>query len=158
VKYHLLLPTPEMVGTPIDNAYWMAILKSCSAFEPYLKKRQLGDPGYTVGEFLILDSIFPRSVRFCLNQCQKAAHAISGRSLAQPGNRVEHDLDILVRWLNLTKIDDFVRAGLHEELTRVINKIHDVGDAIHRTYFDVRFGPGATAGCAPAPSASSVGS
>ena len=30
VKYHMLLPTPEQVGTPIDNAHWVAILKSCS--------------------------------------------------------------------------------------------------------------------------------
>jgi uncharacterized alpha-E superfamily protein len=151
VKYHLLLPTPEMVGTPVDNAYWMAILRSCSAFEPYLKKRQLGDPGYSVAEFLIFDPLFPRSVRFCLIQCQKAAHAISGRPPSQPGNEVEHALDGLVRWLNLVKIDDFVRAGLHEELTRVINQTHEVGDAIHRTYFDVRFVPGQTAGCAPVP-------
>jgi hypothetical protein len=43
-----------------------------------------------------------------------------------------------MRWLNLAKIDDFVRAGLHEELTRVINRIHEIGDAIHRTFFDVR--------------------
>jgi uncharacterized alpha-E superfamily protein len=138
VKYHLLLPTPDLVGTPIDTAHWTAILTSCSGYEPFLKKRLMGEPGYSVADFLIFDPIFPRSVRFCLNQCKQAVHAISGRPSTQPGNEVEHALDSLLRWLNLVKIDDFVRAGLHQELTSVINRIHEVGDAIHRTYFDVR--------------------
>ena len=77
-------------------------------------------------------------MRFCLSECRSGVHAISGRPLAQPGNEVEHALDSLVRWLNLVKIDDFVRAGLHEELTRVIDRIHEIGNGIHRTYFDVR--------------------
>jgi uncharacterized alpha-E superfamily protein len=153
VKYHLLLPTPEHVGTPIDVAHWTAILTSCSGYEPFQKKRLLGDPGYSVADFLIFDPLFPRSIRFCLNQCQQGVHAISGRPMAQPDNEVEHALDALLRWLNLVKIDDFVRAGLHEELTRVIDRIHEVGDAIHRTYFDVRV---ESAGSADSPTPGAV--
>ncbi len=138
VKYHILLPTPDLVGTPIDSAHWTAILTSCSGFEPFQKKRLLGDPGYAVAEFLLFDPLFPRSVRFCLKQCRHAVHAISGRPTARPGNEVEHKLDHLLRWLNLVKIDDFIRAGLHQELTSIINRIHDIGDAVHHTYFDVR--------------------
>jgi uncharacterized alpha-E superfamily protein len=138
VKYHQLLPSLEDVGTPIDNAHWTAILKSCSAYEPFLKQRRLGDPGHSVAEFLVFHPLFPRSVRYCLNQCRQRVHRLSGHPVAKPGNEVEHALDSLFRWLNLVKIDDFVRAGLHEELTRVINRIHEVGDAIHRTFFDVR--------------------
>ena len=116
----------------------MAILTSCSAYEPFHKKRLLGDPGQSVANLLLFDPNFPRSVRFCLCRCQQAVHSISGRPVAQPGNEVEHALDSLTRWLNLVKIDDFVRAGLHEELTSVIDRIHEIGDAIHQTYFDVR--------------------
>jgi uncharacterized alpha-E superfamily protein len=147
VKYHLLLPTPEQVGTPIDTAHWTAILTSCSGYEPFLKRQLMSEPGYSVADFLIFDPLFPRSVRFCLNQCQKAVHAISGRSTSQPGNEVEHALDSLLRWLNLVKIDDFVRAGLHQELTRVINRIHEVGNAIHENFFDVRIEYTAGAAC-----------
>ena len=137
VKYHILLPTPVDVGTPVDVAHWLAILTSCSGYEPFHKKRLLGELGISVADFLVFDPIFPRSVRFCLSRCQRAAHAISGRTLGQPGNEVEHLISTLVRWLNLVKIDDFVKAGLHEELTRVIDSIHEIGKAIHRTYFDV---------------------
>jgi uncharacterized alpha-E superfamily protein len=138
VKYHLLLPTPQHLGTSIDNAHWMAILNSCSAYEPYHKQPFLGEPEVSVPEFLIYDSLFPRSVRHSLLQCQKAAHAISGRPLSQPGNDVELALQALVGWLYLVQIDDFLRAGLHDGLTSVIDRIHEIGNAIQQTYFDVR--------------------
>jgi uncharacterized alpha-E superfamily protein len=137
VKYHILLPTPEHVGTPVDNAHWVAILTSCSGYEPFRKQRFTAEPGLAIPDFLIFDPLFPRSLRHCLRQCQLSAHAISNRPLSQPGNEVEHALHGLVGWLHLIKINDFVQAGLHEALTSVINRIHDIGNAIHRTYFDV---------------------
>jgi uncharacterized alpha-E superfamily protein len=138
VKYHILLPTVDHVGTPVDNAHWMAILTSCSGYEPYHKQRPGSDPGHAVPDFLIFDSIFPRSVRFCLGKCLAAAYAISGRPAGRPGNPVEHAIYELVSWLNLTRIEDFIEAGLHEALTSIIDRIHGVGDAIHKTYFDQR--------------------
>lgn len=138
VKYHILLPTPEHIGTPIDNAHWVAILMSCSGYEPFHKQRPGADPGIAVADFLIFDSIFPRSVRYCLARCLESAYAISGRASGKPHNDVERALDDLVSWLNLIRIDDFVEAGLHEALTSVIDRIHEIGDAIHRTYFDQR--------------------
>ena len=138
VKYHILLPTVEDIGTPVDNAHWVAILMSCSGYEPFHKQRPGADPGTAVSDFLIFDSIFPRSVRFCLGKCRVAAYAISGRPLGRPGNDVERALDDLTAWLNLARIDDFVEAGLHEALTSVIDRIHNIGETIHRTYFDHR--------------------
>jgi uncharacterized alpha-E superfamily protein len=38
-------------------------------------------------------------------------------------------------------IADVVRTGLHETLTVVVNRTHEIGDAVHRTYFDVRHQP-----------------
>lgn len=136
VKYHILLPRPEDVGTPVDNAHWVSILKSCSGYEPYHKLRHGLDPGLEVAGFLLFDGQFPRSLRFCLRRCQGAVHAISGRPLSQPGNRVERLLHNLLAWLQLITVDDLVRAGLHESLTSIIDRIHEIGDAIHGAYFD----------------------
>ena len=136
VKYHRLLPTPNMLNTPIDSAHWTAILKSCSGYEPFHKQRQGFEHGTAVADFLIFDPIFPRSVRRCLVECQKASHRISGRKKSHPGNEAERMLENLVDWLRLATIDDMVRAGLHESLTKIINTTHDIGAAIHRVYFD----------------------
>jgi uncharacterized alpha-E superfamily protein len=138
VKYHILLPTPQHIGTPIDNVHWVAILTSCSGYEPYHKQRlSQAEPGVSVPDFLIFDALFPRSVLRCLRQSQASAYAISGREIDRPENKVEILLHELVEWLNGNRGDDFVRSGLHEALTRVVNSIHKVGDAVHTTYFDV---------------------
>ncbi len=136
VKYHMLLPTPDQVNTPTDAAHWIAILKSCSGYEPFHKQWQSFEHGTAIADFLIFDPIFPRSVRRCLLYCQEASHKISGRKRRQAGNEAERVLENLVDWLRLATIDDVVKAGLHESLTKVINTIHDIGGAIHRSYFD----------------------
>ena len=141
VKYHVLLPTPEQVGTPVDNVHWVAILTSCSGYEPFHKKvRALVDTGTAVADFLIFDPLFPRSVSFCLAMCRKAIHAISGRPLEMRQRRSRRQLIDLASLAarHPTIADEVIRDGLHESLTRVVNRIHDIGDAIHRTYFDVR--------------------
>jgi uncharacterized alpha-E superfamily protein len=137
VKYHLLLPTPDLVGTPIDNAHWMAILKSCSGYEPFHKHREGFEHGTQVADFLIFDRIFPRSVLFCLHECRAASQKISNRKKGQAGNELERGLDELIDWLHLISIDDLVKAGLHESLTKVVNAIHDIGDAVYRDYFEI---------------------
>lgn len=139
VKYHIGMPPPEQPGTPVDNAHWVAILTSCSGYEPFHKKvRQALDVGAAVADFLILAPEFPRSVRCCLSRCRQAAHSISGRPLGAPGNEVEAILADLMGWLNAGSIEEFLRAGLHEALTRVVDTTHEIGAAIDRTYFDVR--------------------
>jgi uncharacterized alpha-E superfamily protein len=147
VKYHYLLPTAEQVGTPVDNAHWVAILTSCSAYEPYHKKpRAYADPGIAAADFLIYDPQFPRSVRHCLRMSQQAVHAISGRPVEQTQNEVEESIAAVLGWLEQRDINDVVRTGLHEALTHVVNSTHQIGTAIHRTYFDVRMQlpPGST--------------
>ncbi len=136
VKYHMLLPTSDSINTPIDSVHWVAILKSCSGYEPFHKQHQGFEHGTTIADFMIFDPTFPRSVRRCLLYCQEASHKISGRHRHDTGNEAERLLENLVDWLQLASIDDLVKAGLHESLTRVINAIHDIGGAVHKTYFD----------------------
>jgi uncharacterized alpha-E superfamily protein len=138
VKYHVLLPTVEAVGTPIDNAQWMAILMSCSGNEPYHKRLGLPvDPGVGVPEFLIFDATFPRSVLRCLRESQKAVHEISGRPADRPEGEVETRLEALLDWLGGMTISQVIQAGLHETLTAIVDRIHEIGDAIRREYFEV---------------------
>ena len=147
VKYHLLLPTPEHIGTVIDSAHWAAILKSCSGQETFHRARGGIGLGISVADFLIFDPVFPRSIRYCLTACRDAAHQISGRQWGQgPGNQPERLLDGLIDWLNLVTIDDLVRAGLHESLTSMIDQVHVLGDAVRQTFFDFHPEPTAPAG------------
>ncbi|MFO0823834.1 MAG: alpha-E domain-containing protein [Gemmataceae bacterium] len=137
VKYHMILPKMEDVGTPIDNAHWVAILMSCSGYEPFHKKAQSSplDPGMAVAEFLIFDEQFPRSIRRCLWECEEAATAAAGNPVGRGPTPAESQISELLAWLDGRTIHNIVQNGLHESLTHVVDSIHKIGDAIHSTFF-----------------------
>ncbi|VTT97183.1 Uncharacterized protein OS=Haliangium ochraceum (strain DSM 14365 / JCM 11303 / SMP-2) GN=Hoch_2049 PE=4 SV=1: Alpha-E [Gemmataceae bacterium] len=137
VKYHTLLARAEDIGTPVDNAHWVAILMSCSGYEPFHKKPRSApiDPGTAVAEFLIYDEQFPRSIRWCLWECESAATAAAGNPVGRARTPVETRIAELLAWLDARTIHTIVRDGLHEALTHVVDTVHDVGEAVHSTFF-----------------------
>ena len=90
-----------------------------------------------MADFLIFDPLFPRSVCCCLRECEEAAHAISGRPPGECGNEAERLSGSCPAGSPPPASTRPPRAGLHESLTRVVNSIHDVGEAVDRAYFDV---------------------
>ena len=47
----------------------------------------------------------------------------------------------LVAWLDKRTIRDVVREGLHETFTYVVDQTHEIGEAIHRTFFAAEMKP-----------------
>ena len=143
VKYHMILPRLEDVGTPADNAQWLAILMSCSGYEAYHKNVRTVpvEPNTSIAEFLIFDELFPRSVHRCLWECETAAANVAGnlvgRELSEPENRIA----ALVAWLDQRTILDVIREGLHESLTYIVDAIHGIGESIHGTFFAAEVKP-----------------
>jgi uncharacterized alpha-E superfamily protein len=137
VKYHTLLPRLEDVGSPVDNAHWVAILMSCSGYEPFHKKPRLTtlDPGAAVAEFLIFDDQFPRSVRRCLWECEGATASAAGNPAGRSPTEPEKRIAELIAYLDARTIADVIREGLHETLTHVVDSVHAIGDSVHATFF-----------------------
>jgi uncharacterized alpha-E superfamily protein len=138
VKYHTLLPKVEDVGTPIDNAHWMAILMSCSAYEPFHKNAwAMTETANAVVEFLMFDDDFPRSVHHCLSSCQRSLRAIAGYSSTNPIHITPADeqVNTLLEWLDSRGVKQVMAEGLHESLTHVVDGTHEIGNAIMSTYF-----------------------
>jgi uncharacterized alpha-E superfamily protein len=145
VKYFILLPRVEDVGSPIDNIGWGALLKSASAFEMYRKKYRKIDPN-RVTEFLILDSLFPRSIHYCLIRAAESLNKISGTEYGSYHNEAERKLGRLCSELDYANIEEIISHGLHEYLDNFQDKLNNVGDAISETFF--AFAPMASTGTA----------
>ncbi len=137
VKYFMLLPRVEDVGTPIDNIGWAALLKSASAFEMYRKKYRRITPT-DVARFLILDTKFPRSMRYCLHKAQISLHELTGTVIGTFTNKAERRLGRLRSDLDYANIDEIISEGLHEYLDGFQTKLNGVGDAIFDTFFSLR--------------------
>jgi uncharacterized alpha-E superfamily protein len=134
VKYFLLLPSIEWVGTALDQIQWIALLKSASAYEMYRKFQHRINPS-NVAEFLILDRQFPRSIHSCLKQSENCLHEISGTTTGSWSNAAERALGKICSRLGYLTIEDVIQTGLHEFLDQMEIEINEVGNKIADTFF-----------------------
>ena len=134
VKYFILLPTADEVGTPFDMIQWSDLLKSASALEMYYKRYGRIAPD-DVAAFLILDPTFPRAIRYCLIKSEDSLHAISGSERGSYQNMAEKRLGRLRAELDFVDIEDCVTGGLHEFVDDFQTRLNRVGEAIFETFF-----------------------
>jgi uncharacterized alpha-E superfamily protein len=139
VKYFLLLPKVDDVGTTVDDVQWAAVLRSASAFEMYHKRHGRISPTRIV-EFLLLDYDFPRAIHHSLKAARESVHAITGTPAAMFRGPVEQLLGLLCSELAYAQVDDIIGGGLHEYLDSLQTKMNQVGSHIQDTFFSGRGG------------------
>jgi len=137
VKYFILLPTPQDVGTPFDDIQWSALLRSASAFEMYRQRHGRITPASVVN-FLVLDREFPRAVLYCLTIANDSLHAISRSPLGTFENRAEQILGHLQSEMAFTRAEEIIAGGLHEFIDSLQIGLNSAGDAIRETFFEVQ--------------------
>jgi uncharacterized alpha-E superfamily protein len=134
IKYHILLPSGEQVGGNVDLTQWMAVLRSCSAMEAYLKIHTGETTAWRVAEFLVLYARFPRSIRFCVGRLDQVLHSISGVVDASFSNEGERLSGMLRSTLDYATVESIFHVGLHEYLEGIQKRLIEVSDALSRTY------------------------
>ena len=135
VKYHMLLPSPKDVGTPLDIIQWTALLKSVSAYDMYRKNNgKLSPEG--IASFLILDTEFPRSMLRCLNNAEMSLKKISGQ-VSGYANKAEKELGLLSSQLEYADINEIIESGLHEYLDNFQIRLNHVSTAIFNSFFSI---------------------
>jgi uncharacterized alpha-E superfamily protein len=138
VKYHIILPSLDSVGTPLDIIQWASLLKSVSAYNMYRRLYGRIVP-FNIAQFLILDNKFPRAVFFCLQQAELSLIALSGGVLGGYRNEVEKRLGMLRSELEYEDMKHIFANGLHEYLDDIQLKLIEVSNAIHEVFF--QYGP-----------------
>ncbi len=134
VKYFILLPSIEEVGSPIETNQWAALLKSASGLHMYRCRHGRIKPA-TVAEFLLLNPHFPRSVRHCLIGAEQSLLEVSQSPRGTFTNRAEQLLGRLRSQLDFSQIDDVIDRGLHEFIDDLQRRLNQVGAAIHESFF-----------------------
>ena len=137
VQYFLLLPDPRDVGTLLDVVRWSALLKSASALEMYRREHGRIETR-KVGDFLILNRHFPRSMRFAIVNALDSLREITGSARGTFTNRVEQLLGRLRSELDYATIDDIIDRGLHEFIDDFQLRLNEVGVAIQEQFCTTR--------------------
>ena len=136
VKYHLLLPDPAMVGSPLDYYQWAALLRSLSGFEAYRRKHHVLRP-IDVAEFVILDPDFPRSLRFAVDRMQQA---LLGIGASEARSEALAAVAELARLLGKHDAESLFRQGLHEFLAELLARVGQLHEALREEYFEAHLG------------------
>ncbi len=136
VKYHILLPSIDHVGSPLDFLHWSALLKSVSGFNAYRKMYGMITPKSVV-EYLVLNRYFPRSILFCLMSAEECLHEISN---ARSGfsNQAEKKIGALRADLEYAEVADVFDYGLHEYLDMLQQKMNEISNEVYEEYFRIQ--------------------
>ncbi len=134
VKYFMLLPSPEHVGTAFDDIQWAALLKSAGALEMY-RRIHHSIHHSSVAEFLILNRQFPRAIYSCLWRAEESMRRLlDGRvEGCEPYARIAALCD---EFKNM-KIYEIIKKGMHEFLDEIQARIIEIHNSIYGTFFSM---------------------
>ncbi|HQR29819.1 MAG TPA: alpha-E domain-containing protein [Anaeromyxobacteraceae bacterium] len=106
----------------IETALWLALLRACSGFEPFMKVHRGRVSADAVARFLVLEPLFPRSVRFALRAAVSRFERLRPPTeTSLPGAASAERLRALALWVAGLE-SDFDVARLHDILTRVVDE------------------------------------
>ena len=133
LKYHALGRAAPVLESHREIAQWQAILRTCSAIEPYFKVAQGELSGSRVVEFLLFENKFPYSVARALEQARKVLMKVRSRG-ASPDRSLKL-LDALRVEIDAMSMDDIMPRGLHKVLLSIDSSITAICNAVQEEYF-----------------------
>jgi uncharacterized alpha-E superfamily protein len=113
---------------------WVGLLKSCTAFEAYCKAYTAELAPERIAEFLLLNSEFPRSVRFAAETMQNAFEAIAATAVTRKPVRLNRLAGRLRASLDFGQIDEIMDGGLPAYLSNIQSQAVQIHNAIQQTY------------------------
>jgi uncharacterized alpha-E superfamily protein len=127
-------------STPAANLQLIAMLKSCSAFEPFRKTYASQMQAWRVAEFLLLNRLFPRAVFFCVERCQQGIAAIAGEQARpiQGLDRAPRTLGRLSAELDYLDIREVLDDKMDPYLNQLLARLNSVDEDITRAYFNTQ--------------------
>lgn len=134
VKYYVLLPRIEFVGSGLDTYQWQVILRALSAHRAYHWAYGGDITAGRVADFLILNGESPRSLITSLYEAVWNLEGLAKRyGDTVPAQARDKAREVLGR-LQAHDIDMIFDEGLHEFLTWFITEIGTISSLVHEDY------------------------
>lgn len=132
MKYYVLLPSFDLIGSQVDLRQWSMILRAASAHRSYRHVYRDRYKAFNIAEFLILRREMPRSLAYCTQWFTTTLKDLE----RQYGNRYAcHDLaEGLDTELRQTTMESIFQRGLHEFLSDFIARNNALGAAVAEAY------------------------
>ncbi len=134
VKYYVLLPRADFVGSGLDNYQWTTLLRSMSAHRAFHWAYGGDVTSDKIADFLILNRQCPRGLITCVDGMNK--HLDQLATAYGKSNDAQVKAKHLLTELSGLTVSDIFEEGLHEFLTRFIRDVATLGAAVHESYLN----------------------
>jgi len=138
VKYYVLLPRVEFVGSGLDNYQWMTLLRALSLHRAFHWSYAGDITPRKIADFLILNPENPRSLVASVEAINTALKRISDRYGRQMDSQIR--AGALMATLAESDVEQIFDEGMHEFLTGFIGEIATLSYQVWENYLtgDVR--------------------
>ncbi|MFV0411385.1 MAG: alpha-E domain-containing protein [Paracoccus sp. (in: a-proteobacteria)] len=138
VKYFVLLPRVEFIGSELDNYQWQVILRALSAHRAFHWAYGGDINASRVAHFLILNNEAPRALITSVNEALTQLESLVCRyGEGVPSSARDRTRALAVR-MNQLDIEEIFDEGLHEFLTDFIIEISQIASCVQADYFHGR--------------------
>ncbi|HTP26378.1 MAG TPA: alpha-E domain-containing protein [Anaeromyxobacteraceae bacterium] len=130
VQHHALA---RLATHQVETALFLALLRACSGFEPFMKRNRGPVTPLSVASFLVLDPEFPRSIRFSITAAyRRLSSLLAVDAVGRPGIECLEKLRALDEWIVQQRPAALETGFIHACLTRVVDDSAEICDAIGR--------------------------
>ncbi len=127
--------------TEVSGPSWTTILRSCGAYEAYLRTYRGMPSARNAAEFLLLDRLFPRSIIYSIQRAEDCMSAIDPRAdRVGHSNTVLRALGQIRNDLEYRPVSD-VLTDLPEHMQRVQTVTREASEAIRSRFFPTQAEP-----------------
>jgi uncharacterized alpha-E superfamily protein len=132
IKYHVLLPTIDMVGNQVDKYQWSSLLRAVSAYRAFHWAYPGAQSPEKIADFLILNPACPRSLMHCIRQIKHHLERLS--QFYGTYNEAMHLIALFNEELQTTSIPQLIENGLHQFLEQFIIKNNHLADSVSESF------------------------
>lgn len=132
VKYFVLLPRADFVGTGIDNYQWMTLLRALSSPRAFHWAYGGEVTAAKIAHFFLLNPQCPRALVTCVQEVEMHLARLA-RTYGRDSAALAQARAMRARLEGL-QIEEVFDIGLHEVLTDFIAEIAKLGALVHEAY------------------------
>jgi uncharacterized alpha-E superfamily protein len=117
-----------VINELVETGLWLSLLRGLSGSEAYVKRSTGRISAHGVAQFLISETMFPRSIAYCVHSAlDRLGHIRPPDQHALPGGMSLERLTVLDRWITARKTSEPLSgATVHEVLTHVVDETHAI--------------------------------
>ncbi|WP_158825540.1 alpha-E domain-containing protein [Mucilaginibacter lacusdianchii] len=132
IKFGSISGNPDLLT---NTTYWKHLLLSLGGYELYLKTYRAGLEAQNVMELVILNSDFPRSVIYSVNNIQVFFERLRNNSNREDYREISFQIGRLQSYIKYSSVASIQETGLHQFLTQIKRELYGIGTALNEHYF-----------------------